>query len=70
MQLAELIKDWPCTVKGSIRIDVERVEDDARLVQPSDLFVARKGKLFQGSNFIHQAIANGAVALLLRKNCY
>lgn len=65
MQLAELIKDWPCTVKGSVRVDVKRVEDDAREVQPGDLFVARKGRHNNGAEFIHQALARGASGIVV-----
>lgn len=67
MQLAELIKDWPCTVKGSIRIDVKRVEDDARDVQPGDLFVARKGKTSNGFEYINQALARGACGVVVEE---
>lgn len=68
MQLAELLKDWPCTVTGgSIRIDIAGIEDDARKVKPGDIFVARKGKKVHGKRFIGQALKNGAVAIVIEE---
>ncbi|QBK25528.1 UDP-N-acetylmuramoyl-L-alanyl-D-glutamate--2,6-diaminopimelate ligase [Ureibacillus thermophilus] len=66
MQLAELLKDWPCTVKGSsIRIEVTGIEDHAQHVKPGDLFIVRKGKKFDGYEFIDLAIQNGAVGVVI-----
>ena len=48
MQIGELIKDWPCTMKGSIRVEIKRVEDDANHIKPGDAFIARKGKKSNG----------------------
>ncbi len=63
VQLAELVKDWPCTVKGSIRTEIIQVEDDARRVKPGDLFIARKGKHYHGLTFLDEAMEKGAVAI-------
>lgn len=65
MELAELVKDWPCTVKGSIRININQVEDDARRVKQGDLFIARKGKHYHGLTFLDEAIEKGAVAIVV-----
>lgn len=65
MQLAELMKDWPCTIKGSIRTEVTGVEDDAGKIIPGTLFVARQGLQFKGTEFINEAIDNGAVAIVM-----
>lgn len=66
MQLAELLKDWPCTVKGgSIRIEVTGIEDHAQHVKPGDLFIVRKGKKFDGYEYIDLAIQNGAVGVVI-----
>ena len=67
MQLAELIKDWPCTVKGSIRIEVTGVEDDVQQVKPGYLFVARKGRRYDGIQFVEQAITLGACGIVVEE---
>ena len=60
MQLAELLKDWPCSVTGgSIRTEITGVEDYAQAVQPGDIFIVRKGKNI-GSRFVKEALARGA----------
>ena len=70
MQLAELLNDWPCTVKGSVRCDVTRIEDYASDVVAGDVYVARKGHVSNGLNFIPQAISNGAVAIVVDDEHY
>lgn len=66
MQLTELLKDWPCTVKGgSIRIEVSGIEDYAQHVKPGDLFVVRKGNKEDGAKYVNIAIENGAVGIVL-----
>ena len=65
MQLAELLKDWPCTVKGSIREEVLRIEDSLEEVRAGDLFIARKGKKYDGKNWIEQALERGAKAVVV-----
>lgn len=70
MQLAELLKDWPCTVKGSIREDVQRIEDSLEAVRPGDLFIARKGKKNDGKKWIEQAIDQGAKAVVVDEEIF
>lgn len=70
MQLAELLKDWPCTIKGSIRCEVHRIEDNADAVKKGDVFVARKGKVTNGLTCIEQAIHNGAAAIVCDDETY
>nr|WP_106784009.1 UDP-N-acetylmuramoyl-L-alanyl-D-glutamate--2,6-diaminopimelate ligase [Lysinibacillus timonensis] len=66
MQLAELLKDWPCTVKGgSIRIEVLGIEDFAQEVKSGDLFVVRKGTKDDGIKYVEIAIQNGAVGVVV-----
>lgn len=38
---------------------------DSRCVQPGDIFVALKGHRTDGRNYIHEAIQNGAIAILV-----
>lgn len=70
MQLAELLNDWPCTVKGSVRCEVMRIEDHASEVTAGSIFVARKGKESNGITYIPQAILNGAVAIVVDDEHY
>lgn len=66
MQLAELLKDWPCTVKGgSIRVEVSGIEDYAQGVKEGDLFIVRKGRNSDGLKYVEQAIDNGAVGIVI-----
>lgn len=66
MQLAELLKEWPCTVKGgSIRVEVLGIEDYAQSVKKGDLFIVRKGRNSDGLKYIDIAIENGAVGIVI-----
>jgi len=66
LQLAELLKDWPCTVKGgSIRIEVLGIEDYAQDVKDGDLFVVRKGTNDDGVKYVEIAIQNGAIGVVV-----
>lgn len=68
MQLAELLKDWPCSVTGgSIRVQVTGIEDDARQVKHGDIYVARKGKRTHGRRYIEEALRKGAVAIVMEE---
>ncbi|MGV0961026.1 MAG: UDP-N-acetylmuramoyl-tripeptide--D-alanyl-D-alanine ligase [Limnohabitans sp.] len=49
---------------GSIDQLVDRVHTDSRSLRAGDLFVALRGEKFDGSQFIAQAKAQGAVAVL------
>lgn len=66
MQLSELLKDWPCTVKGSVRVAITRVEDDTRALQSGELFVARQGKKCDGRLYVEQALQKGAAAIVVQ----
>jgi UDP-N-acetylmuramoyl-L-alanyl-D-glutamate--2,6-diaminopimelate ligase len=48
---------------GSVR--VSGLHQDSRRVEPGDLFVARAGERSQGLDFVPQALARGAAALLV-----
>lgn len=66
MQLAELLKDWPCSVKGgSIRTEFLGVDDYAQSIQKGDLFILRKGQKDSGLNYVNIAIENGASAIVV-----
>ncbi len=46
-------------------VQIARVTTDSRDVRPGDLFVAIKGPRFDGHDFVEQALAEGAVAVLV-----
>ncbi len=57
---------WLSHVRG-LNIEsvlVDRVHTDSRSLQTGDLFVALRGERFDGNQFIAQAKAQGAVAVL------
>lgn len=65
MKLKHLIKDAPeVTVKGPKDIEVMGIAANSHLVAPGFLFVAKRGANYDGSQFIPQAIASGASAIL------
>lgn len=54
--------------KGNIEIDVLSIEDNSKNVKPGSLFVAIRGYDFDGHDFVDEAIANGATAVILDMN--
>jgi UDP-N-acetylmuramoyl-L-alanyl-D-glutamate--2,6-diaminopimelate ligase len=51
-------------VKGSTEIVVDKIEFDSRKVQENDVFVAIRGTVSNGHDFIEKAINLGAVAIV------
>ena len=49
---------------------VRSICTDTRQVQPGDLFVALRGDTFDAHEFLHQAVAKGAVAVVVRDAKY
>lgn len=65
MKLKKIIKDsYPIQVKGSKEIEITGLCSDSRTVAPGNLFVAKKGSSYDGTQFIPDAISAGAVAIL------
>ncbi len=54
------IKDF----KGSLDVEINDIQFDSRKVSGGDLFVAIKGTLSDGHNYINSAIDKGAVAVI------
>lgn len=63
MKLAELFDPPACTA-DTAEIDIGGMTLDSRAVKPGFLFAALPGETVHGRNFIDQAVANGAVAVL------
>jgi|AGTN01.2.fsa_nt_gi UDP-N-acetylmuramyl-tripeptide synthetase len=66
MKLSNLIKP-EYTVHGPTDIDVRGITYDSRKVKKGDLFVALSGSHADGNEYIHEALAAGAVAVLSAK---
>lgn len=64
MKLKEILKDIPeCQVKGSAEILISGISANSKMMAPGHLFIAKKGKTFDGSHFIHEALQSGAIAI-------
>ncbi|HEU4400746.1 MAG TPA: Mur ligase domain-containing protein, partial [Candidatus Polarisedimenticolia bacterium] len=65
MQLARLLENVPTVgVSGDPSISVRGVAYDSRAIEPGFLFAALRGQRKDGNEFVPQAIARGAVAVL------
>jgi murE/murF fusion protein len=71
MKLATLVQalvdSGGARVIGDVNIDVRAVQDDSRRVGPGDVFVAVRGLRVDGHAFVGQAIAQGAVAVVVEQ---
>lgn len=65
MKLKKLLKEIPFNqFKGSKEIEISGVCANSKLVAPGNLFIAKKGRLDDGSQYIPEAISAGAAAVL------
>ncbi|MCE5316806.1 MAG: UDP-N-acetylmuramoyl-L-alanyl-D-glutamate--2,6-diaminopimelate ligase [Parachlamydia sp.] len=65
MKLKKLLKAIPFKqFKGSKEIEITGICANSKLVSPGNLFIARKGRVEDGSHYIPEAIAAGAAAIL------
>jgi UDP-N-acetylmuramoyl-tripeptide--D-alanyl-D-alanine ligase len=69
ISLREVLEGTGGTLSGNLAHDFvfQRVIHDSRAVEDGDLFVAIQGEVFDGHDFIPQAVERGAVAALVRK---
>ncbi len=65
LQLCELIKDWPCLIKGDIRTEVLSISENSKMMEKQVIFCAKQGQQFNGIQFISEAISNGAVCVAI-----
>jgi len=49
------------------KLQITGISDDTRYLEPNDAFVCRKGKHYQGSDFVIEAILKGAKAIITEK---
>ena len=65
-ELKELLEGLKYTSSRDLgAISIGAVKDNSRLVKPGDLFVAIEGALFNGHDFVNEAIKKGASAIVL-----
>ncbi|MCP5510150.1 MAG: UDP-N-acetylmuramoyl-L-alanyl-D-glutamate--2,6-diaminopimelate ligase [Chlamydiales bacterium] len=64
MKLKTLIKNLPVHVKGSKEIAISGLCADSRRCKQGDLFIAKRGKNFDGTQYVHNALNAGAIAVL------
>jgi UDP-N-acetylmuramoyl-L-alanyl-D-glutamate--2,6-diaminopimelate ligase len=57
-------------IQGTGHKEVNRIVEDSRDVRPGDLFVARQGMQADGRLFIRDAVAAGAVAVLVEQGTH
>lgn len=67
LQQALQLLDGAATLVGDGRTRITRVHSDTRTLQPGDLFVALKGERFDAHDFLPQARAAGAAAVLAER---
>jgi len=54
-------------LEGSLQLAINTIAFDSRKVAKDSLFVAQKGTTVDGHQYIHQAIAQGAIAILVEE---
>lgn len=63
MKIKSLIKGLDVGVKGSKEVEINGICSDSRKVAPGNLFIAKRGATFDGTQFIKQAVNAGAAAI-------
>src|SRR5690554_2084576 len=64
MHISELVKNIKCKIFGTDH-EITGLNYDSRKVKPGDLFFAIRGFKLDGHDYIHDAITNGAVAVVV-----
>lgn len=64
MKLKKLIKDLDLEVKGSRDIEITGVCANSKLTSSGNLFIAKKGQNKDGRDYIEDALASGAAAIV------
>lgn len=68
MNLKDITRDYKFSLtKGNLDINITGIEHDSRKIQKGNLFIAEKGFTVDGHDYIHKAIENGAVAVVIEK---
>ena len=69
MKLENIVEDYKIQlIKGSLDIDIIHIENDSRNIKEGSLFIAEKGFTVDGHDYIHKAIENGAIAIVIQED--
>jgi len=68
MLLQYLLEGIESETKGNLNIEINKIEYDSKKIEKGDLFVAIKGYVTNGHEYIAEAVKNGAVAVVLQKD--
>ena len=64
--LKEYLFDQPCAWngKGDLQVPIRRIQADSRKVAPGDLFIAIRGPVSDGHQYVPEAIRKGVKAIV------
>ena len=68
MLLQYLVEEIEKETKGNLNIEINKIEYDSKKIEKGDLFVAIKGYETNGHDYISEAIANGAAAVVVQND--
>lgn len=63
-KLKALLKPFEVEVRGSKEVEITGITADSRTAAPGSLFIAKKGTLYDGTQYIMEAVQAGAVAIV------
>ena len=68
MKLENLLSDVEYElIFGSMDTEIEEISNESKMVNPGAVFVCIKGSLYDGHDYITEAIENGAAAVVIQK---
>ena len=56
-------------VKGDLEVEITNIDKDSRSIKENGLFIAINGFNANGHEYVQSAVENGAVAVILQKDC-
>lgn len=68
-KLEEIFSNYNGILKNGLPSSYGKFVVDSRHVKPSDIFIALKGSRVDGHDFIKDALSNGAVGVVVEKEC-
>lgn len=64
IRLKKILKDLPVKIMGEKDLEVTGLTSHSKTVMPGNLFIAKGGKNYHGSDFVEEAIIGGARVIL------